>query len=94
MIFLRKPGGYDDNSLTYNLDYINKNGKVKLDSSNEITAYDLGDGTYMLQNGHHRFKAAKIAGLSTFPIERVIPYEMSVTDGIVDLPRGLEPREY
>lgn len=76
------------------MSYINKYGKVKLDSSNQITAYDLGDGTYMLQNGHHRLKAAKKAGLKTFPIEKIISYESSVNDGIIDLPRGLEPREY
>lgn len=49
----------------------------------------------MLQNnGHHRFKAARKAGFKTFPIEKVLPYKASIADGVIDLPRGLEPKEY
>lgn len=40
------------------------------------------------------FMAAKKAGLKKFPIQKVLSYDISVENGIIDLPRGIEPKEY
>ena len=63
-------------------------------SQEPIVVYDVGDGYYMMQGGHHRLKAAKDLGLDTIRVNEIIPYSESVKLGITDLPFGQEPKGY
>ncbi|MBQ4068118.1 MAG: hypothetical protein IJC76_02590 [Lachnospiraceae bacterium] len=48
----------------------------------------------MLQNGHHRLKAAKDLNLEKIKVDEIIAYDDSVRLGITELPFGKIPDEY
>ena len=84
--------GYNYSSISYQKKYYSQYGKF--DTSNEpIVVYDIGQGNYMLQNGHHRYKAALELGLETLKVDEIIPYSKSIELGVTNLPRNLIPKE-
>lgn len=84
--------GYNESSVSYQKKYYSQNGKF--DTTNEpIVVYDLGEGNYMMQNGHHRLKTAQDLGLESLKVDEIIPYSQSVELGVTDLPLNKIPRE-
>lgn len=56
--------------LSFQRKYIKQYGDIN--RSEPFVVYDLGDGTYMLQNGHHRLKAAIQMGLKEIKVDEII----------------------
>jgi len=62
--------GYNNESLSFQREYIKNNGDIS--RAEPFVVYDLGDGSYMLQNGHHRLKAAQQMGLKQIRVDQII----------------------
>ena len=57
--------GPSDTALSKHINYIKQNGII----NEPITVKKLQNGTYEIQNGHHRWLAAQKMGLKTVPVE-------------------------
>ena len=64
--------GYNDESLSFQRDYIKKNGDVYRSKNDALTLIDNGDGTYTIQNGHHRVRAAQQMGMKELRFDEII----------------------
>lgn len=85
--------GFNPESVSYQRTYFGENGRFDC-SVEPIVVYDVGNGRFMMQGGHHRLKAAKDLGLKTIKVNQIIPYRESVRLGITDLPLGQIPKSY
>ena len=63
--FMNPKIGPSDKALSKHMKYIQQNGKI----DEPILVKKLQDGTYEIQNGHHRWLAAQKMGLEEVPVE-------------------------
>ncbi|NLM09294.1 MAG: ParB N-terminal domain-containing protein [Clostridiaceae bacterium] len=57
--------GPSETALSKHINYIKQYGTI----DEPILVKKLMDGTYEIQNGHHRWLAAKMMGLKDIPVE-------------------------
>ncbi|MBQ4900401.1 ParB N-terminal domain-containing protein [Paenibacillus sp. Marseille-P2973] len=60
--------GPSDRAISKHMKYIAENGKIDV-TDGPIVVKKLLDGTYEIQNGHHRWEAAKRLGLKNVPVK-------------------------
>jgi hypothetical protein len=63
----RSNGGPSERVLSRHRRYIAEHGDI--DYTDPMYAYDLGNGKYLLQNGHHRLKVANEMNIKTIRIK-------------------------
>ncbi|MDF2984757.1 MAG: hypothetical protein K0R50_267 [Eubacterium sp.] len=63
--FMSPKIGYSETALSKHINYIKQNGTI----DEPILVKKLMDGTYEIQNGHHRWLAAQKMGLNEVPVE-------------------------
>ncbi len=62
--------GFNDKSVAFQKKYIAQNGDICRDEP--FVVYLLTDGTYMMQNGHHRLKALMDLGIKNIRPDEII----------------------
>jgi ParB-like chromosome segregation protein Spo0J len=63
--FMNPKIGPSETALSKHINYIKQNGKI----DEPVLVKKLTDGTYEIQNGHHRWLAAQKMGLKDVPVE-------------------------